>query len=324
MSKGSKIKDAFTKNIGLKIIAIVIGAIIWLAIVNTSDPSKTVTVHNIPITITNENAIIKKGLVYDVTSKQDVDVTVSGNRSVVSDLTAEDFVATASLKELSMVKAAPVKVRLKDRSNRRRVDIISQDVNTVTIDVNKVIKEKYPVEVQFEGEPAEGYVAKVKSLSFNNVLVKASETANKKIDKVVAVCDTDGADEDFSATCKLKFIDKDGNTIKPKHAKLYKKNVKVFVHLSQEKEVPISLDTVGKPKKGFVKKSIELTPDKVKLVGDAKKLKDVEQLNITDPIDITGASRGIELEINLDKYVKKDLFIEGSHTVKVKVNIEKK
>ena len=79
MSKGSKIKDAFTKNIGLKIIAIVIGAIIWLAIVNTSDPSKTVTVHNIPITITNENAILKKGLVYDVTSKQDVAVTVSGN-----------------------------------------------------------------------------------------------------------------------------------------------------------------------------------------------------------------------------------------------------
>ena len=324
MSKGSKIREAFTKNIGLKIIALIVGTIIWLAIVNTSDPSKTVTVHNIPITITNENSITKKGLVYDVTSKQNVDVTVSGNRSVVSGLTADDFKATASLKELSMVKAAPVTVRLKDRSTARRVNIISQDVNTVTIDINNVIKEKYPVEVQFEGEPAEGYVAKVKSLSFNNVLVKASETSNKKIDKVIAVCDTDGADEDFSKTCTLKFIDKDGNTIKPKHAKLYKKKVKVFVHLSQEKEVPISLDTVGKPAKGYVKKSIELSPDKVKLVGEAKKLKEVEQLNITDPIDISGASKNIERVISLDKYVDKGLIIEGSHTVKVKINIAKK
>ena len=324
MSKGSKIKDAFTKNLGLKIIALVIGAIIWLAIVNTSDPSKTVTVHNIPITITNQSALSKKGLVYDVTSKQKVDVTVSGNRSVVSDLTADDFIATASLKELSMVKAAPVKVRLKDRSNSRRVDIISQDVNTVTIDINKVIKEKYPVEVQFEGEPSEGYVAKVKSLSFNNVLVKASETSNKKIDKVVAVCDIDGADEDLSKTCKLIFVNKYGKAIKPTHAKLYKKKVKVYVHLSQEKEVPISLDTAGKPKKGYKKKSIELSPDKVKLVGEAKKLKDVEQLNITDPIDISGKSTDIEVEINLDKYVDKGLFIEGSHTVKAKVNIVKK
>ena len=184
MSKGSKIKDAFTKNIGLKIIALIVGAIIWLAVVNTSDPATTVTVHNIPITITNENNITKKGLVYDVTSKQKVDVTVSGNRSVVSGLNADDFVATASLKELSMVNAAPVKVRVKDKSVGRRVDIISQDINTVTIDINKVIKEKYPVEVEFEGEPAEGYVAKVKSLSFNNVLVKASENSNKKIDKL--------------------------------------------------------------------------------------------------------------------------------------------
>ena len=97
MSKSSKIKDAFTKNIGLKIVALILGTIIWLAVVNTSDPSTTVTVHNIPITITNQKAITKQGLVYDVTSKQKVDVTVSGNRSVVSGLTADDFKATASL-----------------------------------------------------------------------------------------------------------------------------------------------------------------------------------------------------------------------------------
>ena len=324
MSKSSKIKDAFTKNIGLKIIALIVGTIIWLAVVNVSDPSKSVTVHNIPITITNQETITKQGLVFDVTSKQSVDVTVSGSRSVVSGLTANDFKATASLKELSMVKAAPVTVKIKDRVTARSIDIISQSVNTVTIDVNKLTKERYPVEVEFEGEPAEGYVAKVDSMSFNNVLVKASEAAHKQIDKVVAKCDIDGADADFSQKCKLKLLDKDGKVIKPKHAKIYKKTVEVYVHLSQEKEVPIVIDTVGKPAKGFKKKSIELTPDKVKLVGDAKKLKDVEQLVINDPVDISGANRDIEMDINLDKYVKKDLSIEGSHTVRVKVNIEKK
>ena len=323
MSKSSKIKDAFTKNIGLKIVALILGSIIWLAVVNTSDPSTTVTVHNIPITITNQKAITKQGLVYDVTSKQKVDVTVSGNRSVVSGLTADDFKATASLKELSMVKAAPVTVKLKDRSNARRVNILSQNVNTVTIDINKVTKEKYPVEVKFIGKPAEGYVAKIKSMSFNNVLVKASEAAHKKIDKVVAKCDIDEADEDFSETYNLVFLDKDGKTIKPEHAKLYKKKVKVDIHLSQEKEVPIIIDTVGKPKAGY-KSSIKVTPKNVKLVGDTNKLKKVDKLVIDDPIDIKGRSSNIELEINLDKYVEDGLYIEGSHTAKVKVTIEKK
>ena len=323
MSKGSKIKDAFTKNLGLKVVAIIVGAIIWLAVVNISDPAKTVTVTNIPITITNQKAITKKGLVYDVTSKQKVDVTVSGSRSVVSGLTADDFKATASLKELSMVKAAPVTVKLKDRSNARRVDIISQDVNTVTIDINKVTKEKYPVEVRFVGKPAEGYVAKINSVSFNNVLVKASEAAHKQIDKVVARCDIDEADEDFSKTCKLVFLDKDGKTIKPEHAKLYKQKVKVDVHLSQEKEVPIIIDTVGKPKTGY-KSSIKVTPKNVKLVGDTKKLTKVDKLVIDDSIDIKGRSTDIQLAINLDKYVEDGLEIAGSHTAIVKVTIEKK
>lgn len=323
MSKGSKIKDAFTKNLGLKIIALIVGTIVWLAIVNTSDPSKTVTVHNIPITITNQGSITKKEMVFDVTSKQKVDITVSGNRSVVSGLDASDFKATASLKELSMVNAAPVTVRLKDKSLSRRVDIISQDVNTVTIEINKVTKEKYPVEVEFEGEPEDGYTAKVESMSFNSVLVKASEAAQKRIAKVVAKCDIDGADEDFSQTCKLAFVDKNGKIIKPKHAKLYKKKVKVNVHMSQEKEVPISVDTKGKPAKGY-KKTIEMSQTNVKLVGDADKLKDVKQLRITDPIDIDGKTRSVEVDFNLDKYVDKGLAIEGNHTLHVKVNITKK
>ena len=324
MSKGSKIKDALTKNIGLKIIALIVGTIIWLAIVNTSDPSKTVTVHNIPISITNAGTITKQGMVYDVTSKQKVDVTVSGNRSVVSGLNADDFKATASLKELSMVKAAPVTVTIKDRSIRRRVDIISQDVNTVTIDINKVTKVKYPVEVEFQGEPAEGYMAKVGSMSFNNVLVKASEAAQNEIDKVVARVDVDEADTDFSQTCKLVFLNKKGKVIHPKHAKLYKKKVKVYINLKQEKEVPISLATPGKPRRGYKVKSVELTPSTVKLVGDSKILKDVEQLNITETIDLSGKSTNTELEINLDKYVIDGLSIDGSHTVKVKIIIVKK
>ena len=324
MSKTSKIKAVFTKNIGLKIIALIVGAIIWLAVINTSDPSKTVTVRNIPIEITNQSSITKKGMVYDVTSKQSVDVTVTGNRSFVSDLEAKDFRATASLKELSMVKAAPVTVRIIGRSNRRHVTIVSQSVNTVTIDVNKVTKVKYPVEVQLEGEPAEGYAAKVGSMSFNNVSVKASEAAQRRIDKVVAKCDVEDVDKDFSTICKLQFLNKNGKVIKPKHAKLYKDKVKVYVNVSEEKEVPVVLATPGKPQDGYKVKKVELTPSKVKLVGNHKQLKKVDQLNITESIDLSGKNKDTELDINLDKYVPRGLYIDGEDTVHVKIVIVKK
>ena len=82
--------------------------------------------------------------------------------------------------------------------------------------------------------------------------------------------------------------------------------------------------TPGKPRRGYKVKSVELTPSTVKLVGDSKILKDVEQLNITETIDLSGKSTNTELEINLDKYVIDGLSIDGSHTVKVKIIIVKK
>ena len=42
-----KIKASLTNNVGIKVIAVVIAALIWLMIVNISDPEKTVIIYNI-------------------------------------------------------------------------------------------------------------------------------------------------------------------------------------------------------------------------------------------------------------------------------------
>ena len=105
-----KIKASLTNNVGIKVIAVVIAALIWLMIVNISDPEKTVIIYNIPINVTHEEVITDMNMVYDSDKNATVNITVSGKRSVVSKLSAEDFTATASLKELSKVNAIPVQV----------------------------------------------------------------------------------------------------------------------------------------------------------------------------------------------------------------------
>lgn len=52
-----KIKASLTNNVGIKVIAVVIAALIWLMIVNISDPEKTVIIYNIPINVTHEEVI---------------------------------------------------------------------------------------------------------------------------------------------------------------------------------------------------------------------------------------------------------------------------
>ena len=46
-----------------------IALVLWLAIVNVNDPEKTITVSNIPISVTNESAITSRDMVYNVKSE---------------------------------------------------------------------------------------------------------------------------------------------------------------------------------------------------------------------------------------------------------------
>lgn len=52
-----KLRESITNNIMLKIAAVFIAALVWLAVVNLSDPTKTITIYGIPINLTDEEAI---------------------------------------------------------------------------------------------------------------------------------------------------------------------------------------------------------------------------------------------------------------------------
>ena len=134
----TKLKMSLTNNIGLKFLAVLIALVLWLAIVNVNDPEKTITVSNIPISVTNESAITSRDMVYNVKSEQYLNITVSGKRSIVSNLSAEDFRATASLKELSKVNSIPVDVTTKNASLGRKITIVKQSAQTILVDVENV------------------------------------------------------------------------------------------------------------------------------------------------------------------------------------------
>ncbi len=139
----TKLKMSLTNNIGLKFLAVLIALVLWLAIVNVNDPEKTITVSNIPISVTNESAITSRDMVYNVKSEQYLNITVSGKRSIVSNLSAEDFRATASLKELSKVNSIPVDVTTKNASLGRKITIVKQSAQTILVDVENVEEKRF-------------------------------------------------------------------------------------------------------------------------------------------------------------------------------------
>lgn len=318
----TKIKMSLTHNVGIKIVAVIIATLVWLMVINISDPEKTIIIYGVPVTVTDEETITDMGMVYNIESGHYVNITVSGKRSVVGKLSTSDFEARASLKELSKVNSIPIDISAKRNSLARKVTIEKQSVQTLIVDIEEVQKQNFDIEVKFGGSAAAGYVAGEYTLSKSSVNVKAPTSVLDRISKVVAECELDGASADFSKKCKLVLYDKHGRTIKNNNITLSTKKVLVSVEVSKEKEVPVEVVNVGTPATGYQVEKVELSQKTVKLVGDRNVLNTVSNIVIDKAIDISNQKKNYSKVIDLNKFVPTGVTINGNHEIKIDIEIK--
>ena len=323
----TKLKMSLTNNIGLKFLAVLIALVLWLAIVNVNDPEKTITVSNIPISVTNESAITSRDMVYNVKSEQYLNITVSGKRSIVSNLSAEDFRATASLKELSKVNSIPVDVTTKNASLGRKITIVKQSAQTILVDVENVEEKDFTdLVVEYTGKVADGYVAGLSSMSTDEVTVKAPTSIIDKIKKVAVRCSLDGTNTNISKKCPVILYDKNDKEIKSDEIELSDKKIRVNVNVLSAKQVPISTinkDELGKPADGYVVDDVILSSDSITVYGSEESLDSIESLDIQDDIDVSDAKGDVTQNIDVTGKLPKGLSVSGESTITVKVVIKK-
>ena len=323
----TKLKMSLTNNIGLKFLAVLIALVLWLAIVNVNDPEKTITVSNIPISVTNESAITSRDMIYNVKSEQYLNITVSGKRSIVSNLSAEDFRATASLKELSKVNSIPVDVTTKNASLGRKITIVKQSAQTILVDVENVEEKDFTdLVVEYTGKVADGYVAGLSSMSTDEVTVKAPTSIIDKIKKVAVRCSLDGTNTNISKKCPVILYDKNDKEIKSDEIELSDKKIRVNVNVLRAKQVPISTinkDELGKPADGYVVDDVILSSDSITVYGSEESLDSIESLDIQDDIDVSDAKGDVTQNIDVTGKLPKGLSVSGESTITVKVLIKK-
>lgn len=322
----TKLKELITNNIVLKIAAIFIAAIVWLAVVNLSDPTKTVTIYGVPISLKNEEAITGQNKVYAIDSKLTLNVTVTGKRSVVSELSADDFDAVAPLDEISVVNSVQVEVNTKRKSVEGRISIVNQSVKAITVDIEDLVEEEYPVEIVMDGKPANGYYLGNYSSSRNSIIVTAPKSVQKRISSAKIIVDIDGAKADFEDRYAIVLYDDNGEVVKDKNiTKSYKKST-VSVEILKGSSVPIVVNYSGQAADGYSITGVECTPEKVVVVGKNSAIADIKGITIpSEAVTFENAKENVEIEVDVNKYLPEKVSVSDSSdsTVKVTIDVEK-
>ena len=86
-------KAKILENLSLKILAVFISILLWLIVINVSDPVSDTSYSDIPLTVVNADSITSQGKVYDITSDDTVSISVSAKRSILDSLGKDNFKA---------------------------------------------------------------------------------------------------------------------------------------------------------------------------------------------------------------------------------------
>ena len=150
-------REKLTRNLGLKVVAFLIASFTWLLVVNTDDPETDKTYTNIPVKVVNTEVITNNNSTYQILDgTSEVDVTVTAKRSELSKIDAEDIVATADFKELTLGTQIPISVSIKGENGRDAKAIASPRNLQVKIDAET--KNNFPITATSVGTPRDGYI----------------------------------------------------------------------------------------------------------------------------------------------------------------------
>lgn len=308
-------KDFLSKDTTIKIFSVVIAILLWLYALNSSDPFDTRKFY-VNLRIKNEDTLAEKGLVLkNKDFRKNVEVLVRGRTEALRNLTSDDFTAILDFDKVESEKDTKIRID-GPYYNTNEITILDVNPQVIEVELEKLKKKSFPVDVQIEGELQPGY--KVVGLSYAPEFVEIDDMESV-IDTVASIKTTVDVSDftgivDINKECKV--YNKDGREIPS-----LGKSISVNIRIEIAKEVPIKLVVNGSPAKDHFEGSRSITPTKALIKGSPEVLAKITELK-TEVVDITNAEENISVTspIILPQGVT---LVDTPQEVKVNISIEK-
>lgn len=310
-------KKLFTENIGLKLGSIAIAIILWVLVVYTYDPAATTT-FTIGVDIINGDSIASLGKVYEVVEGDTITIKVKANASLIKNLKASDFKATADVSKLSPTDHANIDV-VCTKSDNVEITIIGS-AKLLEVKLEDRVTKQFSVTVEKSGNAMEGYFVGDAVAKPNLITVSGGKNSIEKIASVKVVADINGAGSSFNVKGVPKAYDSDGNEITTGSLTFSDNPVSVAVKVYKTKRISVIVEASGEPYKGYSVQDIDYEPKSVLVAGDKNLLSRISSIRV--PLDVEGKITDVEESISLSDFLESGIYlVDKDVTINAKCNI---
>ncbi len=320
-------KQKLTHNLNLKVLAVLFSIIIWVIVVNIDDPVKTVQFNDVPITLANELSLTDQKLVCEFKDGKDtVDVTVTGRRSVIEDLSKDNISVIADLKELTKENTVVLKVASNKYSGD--IDNMKCDDEFAEFNIEELVELQKVIQVETIGIPADDYITGDFSVNLNRIKITGPKSVIDNVQSAKVQIDVEGATNNVSASVPVILYDAVGDRVDSSRLKLNIDNINVNQEILYTKKIPVNCNPLGDPEEGYkMTGKIDIDPADVYIAGPKSVLDNINSVTIySSAVNISDQNSDYVTTVNIFNYLPNGVEAASksfSGNVTVSVEIEK-
>lgn len=297
------------RNLGLKLVSVVVAVILWFVIMSFADPSSSKVISFIPISLVNDNLITDSGSVYSVDGSLYASVRVTGTTSVLNQISAADFSAVADVASMyDLTGQVPVVVTCS--SNLIEAEQIEPLTRSVRLNIETIMSRRFPITVETVGKIMDGFLMGQTTVSPTSVVVSAPESVIAKIDHAGVSINISNLSEPAEYVSEIILYNDAGEELNPSsmtpYYRITSETATVTAEVFSVKTLPIiySVQNQSGVASGFRFTGAELSKTGIQVQGLKSRLAELTGIVIPDGrLDVAGAAGDIQIDLNIAGYL---------------------
>lgn len=320
-------KEILTRNLGLKILSVVIAFFVWFAVVSVSNPLENRS-REIPLEIQNASVLEKAGLAYELdTKKSTVTVTYQVHSMEQTSISAADFKAYINLADYyPATGTVPVSVEVLNNKDYL-LESVSVRPGVIRVKTEQIQQKDFDLRVNQSGQPFSGYEVDRMVLNPEMVTVRGPESVIGRINAVGVEINIDGINAETTGTAVPVFYDANGNKLTlDERVTINKEEIDYTVYVMKAKVMALEFDVSGQPAEGYRYVGMETSADSISVMGVESVIAAIPAIHIPGSVlNLEGVTETQMIVVDVEEYLpdKENISIPWNSQVTVTLNIEK-
>lgn len=298
---------------------------LWWYVISVVSPGFTDTVYNIPVVIDGEAALNEKGFMITSMSASKVAMKISGNRTNVVKINAEN---TTVRVDVSKINEAGTQIPMSFTPSFAR-DFNSANINvelsqpsTVYLNISRFLVKEVPVEVRWSGSAGDGFITdrENRTLDHSVVTISGPEEVVSSIEKALIEVDLSGRTESISENFTYTLCDGEDTPVDAQLVTTDVESIRLDVSIQIVREINLTYNLVegGGAKAGDV--TVKLSMDTLRVAGSESALDSLGDPYVVGTIHLAELSHSgtVSLPINLPAGVRN---LTGENEVKAEITV---